>query len=138
MFLLDTNIVSEGIKASPSPKVFGWLDAHRPDELFISVISLAEIRYGIEALPDSAQRRRLEGWYPALVGSFAGRTLTVDQAVSETWGRLRRESELARRTMPVMDLFLAATAEAHGLTLVTRNVRDFAGWSGPILNPWDS
>ena len=136
MFLLDTNVVSEGIKKRPRPEVAAWLAESSPTSLYVSAVTRGEIRYGIEARIDGAYRRILEAWYPALVAGFSDRILPVDQVIAERWGVIRRRAEEARRSMPIVDLYLAATAEVHGLTLVTRNVSDFTGWGGPVHNPW--
>jgi predicted nucleic acid-binding protein len=137
MFLLDTNVFSEATKLYPSPIVASWLGAQAEETLFVSVITLAEVRYGIELRAEGKRRQQLEAWYPDTVASFKDRVLSVDRVIAETWGAFRRRSDLARRTMPTMDGFLAATAEVHGLTIVTRNVRDFEVWGGPVFNPWD-
>jgi predicted nucleic acid-binding protein len=136
MFLLDTNVASEATKGSPLPAVMDWLAAQPASTIHLSVITLAEIRYGIELRAEGHRRRALEIWYPKMVASLGERILPVDREVAELWGDLRRRTDLARRTIPIMDAFLAATAEVHGLTLVTRNVRDFEAWGGPVFNPW--
>lgn len=137
MFLLDTNVFSEATKFYPTPKVARWLGEQPSTSLFVSAITLAEVRYGIELRANDPRREQLEAWYPEAVASFDDRVLSVDRAVAETWGLFRRRSDLLRRTMPIMDAFLAATAQVHGLTIVTRNVRDFEAWGGPVINPWD-
>jgi predicted nucleic acid-binding protein len=135
-YLIDTNVASEVTKQFPNPSVLAWLAAQPPDGIFLSVITLAEIRYGIEAAKSAAQRTALELWYRASIGGPSAQLLPVNVAIAEAWGRLRRRADLAKRTMPVMDGFIAATAEVHGLIVVTRNVRDFDVWGGPVLNPW--
>ncbi|TCS14132.1 type II toxin-antitoxin system VapC family toxin [Caulobacter sp. BK020] len=136
MFLLDTNIASEATKLSPLPAVMNWVAAQAPTTLHLSVVSLAEIRYGIELRAEGRRRRALEAWYPGMVATFRDRILSIDRDIAELWGDLRRRTDLARRTIPIMDAFLAATAQVHGLTLVTRNVRDFEVWGGPVFDPW--
>jgi predicted nucleic acid-binding protein len=136
MFLLDTNIASEATKFAPLPAVMNWVAAQAPATLHLSVVSLAEIRYGIELRAEGQRRRALEAWYPGMVATFGDRILPIDRDIAELWGDLRRRTDLARRTIPIMDAFLAATAQVHGLTVVTRNVRNFEAWGGPVFDPW--
>jgi len=123
-------------KLQPSPAVVRWLAGRQSQEIFLSTATVAEIRYGIEAAPLGARRNALEQWYRTSIGGPAVQLLPITLAIAETWGRLRRQAELAKRTMPAMDAFIAATAEVHGLTVVTRNTRDFEIWGGPVFNPW--
>lgn len=134
MFLLDTNVVSElrrGHRADSG--VTDWFDARTPDELSLSVITVGEIRQGIEQLRrrEPAQADALDRWAHGLVQFYEDRLLYVDGDVAEEWGRLR-----ATRSLPVVDALLAATARVHNLTLVTRNVRDFVGTGARLLNPF--
>jgi toxin FitB len=136
-FLLDTNAISEWIKPRPNPALIGWLESTDEDRLFLSVVSLAEVRHGIERLAMSKHRRRLEQWLQhELPLRFEDRILPVDPDIADAWGKIIARSEAMGRPMGVMDAFLAATAEAHRLTLVTRNVSDFS-LLPRILNPWD-
>jgi predicted nucleic acid-binding protein len=135
-FLLDTNAVSEWIKPRPNPGVIRWMESADEDRVFLSVISLAELRYGVERMAGGARRGRLEAWLrDELPMRFEGRILPVDDVVAEAWGRAVSRSEALGRPMGAMDAFLAATAEVHHLTLVTRNVTDFTVLKA-ILNPW--
>jgi predicted nucleic acid-binding protein len=135
-FLLDTNAVSEWVKPRPNPGLMNWMDSADEDRIFISVISLAELRYGVERLPLGSRRTRLEQWLRhELPLRFESRILPVDTQVAELWGRTVSRSEAAGRPLGAMDAFLAATAETHQLTLVTRNVSDFPLLKA-ILNPW--
>jgi predicted nucleic acid-binding protein len=137
-FLLDTNAVSEWVKLRPDPGVIGWMDAADEDRVFISVISLAELSYGVERLPAGKRRKRLEEWLQhELPLRFEGRILPVDADVAEAWGKIVSRSEAVGRPIGAMDAFLAATAEVHSLTLVTRNVSDFPLLKA-VLNPWTS
>ena len=135
-YLFDTNVASEVTKTFPAPSVLAWISTLRPEAIFLSAISAAEIRYGIEAAPLGARQVALENWYRTLIGDGAAQVLPVTTAIAEACGHIRRQAELAKRTMPTMDAFIAATAEVHGLTVVTRNVRDFEAWGGPVFNPW--
>jgi len=133
-FLLDTNVVSElrrGDAANPS--VTDWFDGRSPRKLFLSAVTVGEIRQGIEQLRarDARQSGSLDRWLKGLVEFYEDRVLYVDGDVAEEWGRLR-----ARRGAPVIDTLLAATARVHELTLVTRNTRDFRSLDVSVLNPW--
>jgi hypothetical protein len=135
-YLLDTNVVCEPTSKTPNPTVMSWLAARAPDELFISAVTVAEIRYGVEAAPPGARRRALERWYVESIGGSPDRVLPIGLEVADAWGRLRRRAERAGRAMPAIDAFIAATAQTYGLALVTRNTRDFEVWGGPVFNPW--
>jgi predicted nucleic acid-binding protein len=136
-FLLDTNAVSEWVKPRPNPGLIGWMESTDEDRIFISVISLAELRYGVERLAAGSRRRRLEEWLgQELPLRFEGRILPIDTRMAEVWGRTVSRSEAAGRPISAMDAFLAATAETHQLTLVTRNISDFPLLKA-VLNPWN-
>jgi toxin FitB len=135
-FLLDTNTVSEWVKPRPNPGLMDWMESADEDRIFISVVSLAEIRYGVERLAAGRRRNHLEQWLRyELPLRFENRILPVDVAIAEVWGKTVLRSEAAGRPIGVMDAFLAATAETHQLTLVTRNVSDFPLFKA-VLNPW--
>ena len=136
MYLIDTNIISELHKGSRcDPHVASWFRRAREDELFLSVLVVGEIRQGIERLRPRNPRRAhaLETWLDELKDSFSDRILPLDERAAEHWGRLN-----ARDLLPVIDSLLAATAEAHGLTLVTRNVKDIARSGIRCLNPFEA
>jgi toxin FitB len=135
-YLLDTNAVSEWVKPRPNPGVIRWMESADEDRVFLSVITLAELRYGVERMPDGARRNRLEGWLQQeLPLRFEGRILPVDDKIADTWGKAVSRNEAAGRPISAMDAFLAATAEVHRLTLVTRNVGHFPLLKS-LLNPW--
>lgn len=135
-FLLDTNAVSEWVKPRPNPGVIDWMEMADEDRIFISVISLAELRYGVERMAAARRRSQLERWLQdELPLRFESRVLPVDNTVAEAWGRTVSRAEAAGRPIGAMDAFLAATAETHQLTLVTRNVSDFPLLKA-VLNPW--
>ena len=136
--LLDTNVLSEVQRPAPSPRVLAWLDTIDEDRAFISVASIAELRRGIALLEDGRRRTALAAWLAHdLPARFAERVLPIDQPVAERWGDLMAQSRRSGVALSVMDGLLAATALAHGLTLVTRNVKDLAAFGVPLLNPWD-
>ncbi len=136
-FLLDTNVVSEWVKPQPHPGVVAWLAEADEDAVFLSVVTLAELRRGIDRLPGGRRRDRLDVWLrDELPLRFTGRSLRIDEGVADAWGRLVARSEASGRAMSAMDGLIAATAMVHGLTLVTRNVADFRGVLPTIVNPW--
>lgn len=136
-FLLDTNVISEGSRAYPDPGVMQWLATADEDALFLSVISLAELRHGIERLEDGRRKAGLHRWLTEdLPSRFGGRLLSVDPGSADQWGRVVARSQAAGRPIGAMDAFLAATAEWHQLTLVTRNIRDFEASGIRAFNPW--
>jgi toxin FitB len=135
-FLLDTNAVSEWVKPTPDPGFVGWLQMADEDSVFLSVITLAELRFGTERLPLGARRSRLESWLQDdVIHRFEGRILPTDSLVADAWGRLVAQGESKGRSIAAMDGFLAATAHVHGLTVVTRNTNNFVGFC-EIFNPW--
>lgn len=137
-FLLDTNVLSEVKRPVPEMKVLGWLDAVDEDRVFISVASIAELRRGVALMDDGRRRAALAAWLASdLPARFADRLLPIDHAVAERWGELMAQSRHGGIALSVMDGFFAATAIAKNLTLVTRNVRDFAPFGVSLHNPWD-
>lgn len=137
-FLLDTNILSELIKPKPEPRVLHWIAATDEDLLFLSVLTLGEIRRGIAGLRAGPRRTRLESWLETgLRSRFSGRVLPIDEAVADRWGTLTALAADQGRPVPVIDGLLAATALHHNLTLVTRNASDVAATGALVMNPWD-
>jgi predicted nucleic acid-binding protein len=136
-FLLDTNVVSEWMKPHPNPGVVAWLADVDEDRVFLSVITLTELRYGIERMAPGNRRKRLGEWLEEeLPLRFEGRILAIDGAVADACGKVVARSEALGRRLEAMDAFLAATAEVHRLTLVTRNTSDFQPTFKGVLNPW--
>lgn len=136
-FLLDTNVVSEWIKAQPNAGVVEWLAQVNEDEVFLSVVTFAELRHGIERLAAGARRRRLDEWLRNdLPSRFEGRIIGIDGAIADEWGRLVAHRETRGRPIHAMDALIGATAQVHGLTLVTRNTADFQQSLKSLLDPW--
>jgi len=133
-YLVDTNVLSELRRREPNPRVVEWFTQRPSTTLFLSVLTLGELRKGIQLIPDGERRLRLLDWLEAeLPKFFAGRILAVDASVADRWGRLQAD---AGRSVPAVDSLLAATALHHGLSLVTRNVRDFMYSGLEVVNPW--
>ena len=136
-WLLDTCALSEYAKKAPAPEVIAWLDEQDEASLFISVITLGEIEKGILKLRKTDPRRsqKLTAWLGKVEQRFAGRILPLDATALHVWAQIAAYTELAGQPLPVMDGLLMATAQCHGLTVVTRNVQDFALYP-QVFNPW--
>ena len=138
-YLLDTNVVSEWTKQRPDPGVVAWLAETDEDRIFISVITLAELRHGIERLPLGARRGRLDSWLSNdLPSRFEARILPIDEETANFWGKIMAKGQAAGRPISAMDAFIAAIAERHALSLVTRNVSDFEALNLQLINPWEN
>lgn len=138
-YLLDTNVVSEWVKPRPEPKVVNWLADIDEDRVFLSVVTLAELRHGVERLSASRRRTRLDEWLRHdLPARFEGRVLPMDETIAAAWGVIVARREAKGRPIGVMDAWIAATAETHELTLVTRNAADFRDAVSAVLDPWAS
>jgi toxin FitB len=127
-WLIDTNIVSEWVKPRPDARIAGWLDEVDEDLIFLSVVSLAEIRFGVERLAPGRRRSRLDQWLRAeLPERFEGRIVRVDGQVADACGRLLARARQAGRGLGAMDALIGATCLACDLVLATRNLGDFDG-----------
>lgn len=137
-YLLDTNVLSEVSRPVPNQNTMRWLDETDEEQLYISTISIAEIRRGVMLLQDGPRRERLANWLMQdLPQRFENRLVVVDQVIALHWGDLMARTQKAGIALQPMDAFIAATAIAHGLTLATRNTRDFIRLDVPLFNPWD-
>lgn len=138
-FLLDTNCVSELVRVQPEPRVMQWVDTAEEGLLYLSVLTLGEIRKGLLAIPQGKRRAHLETWLEVeLQARFSGRILPVDAAVAGRWGLLAGQAKRKGMPLGVIDGLLAATALHHNLTVVSRNARDFTNAQVPVLNPWEA
>lgn len=136
-FLLDTMVVSEPAKPAPSAAVIKWLEEQIPLSLAISVLTLGEIARGVARMDDGNRKRRLGEWLTRdLPAQFDGRILPVDERVARAWGELTAEGDRAGRPLAVTDGLLLATAQVHGLTLVTRNMDDVGDRGVGVFNPY--
>jgi predicted nucleic acid-binding protein len=133
-YLIDTNVLSELRRKAPAPTVVRWFAQRPAGTLYLSVLTLGEIRKGIEALADVPRRLVLLDWLETeLPAFFSGRILGIDAAVADRWGRM---VAAAGRPLPAIDSLLAATAAHHGFILVTRNLRDVQGLGVQVVDPW--
>jgi predicted nucleic acid-binding protein len=132
-YLIDANVLSEPTRVAPSPKVIAWLSAIEGDFVVDSIV-LGEIYLGILALPAGRKRGRLEQWFEQVAGAVE--CLPWDAAVSRRWARLVISLRQKGRTMPLLDAMIAATALEHGLTVATRNFRDFQHAGVSLFNPF--
>ncbi|MEI8012244.1 MAG: type II toxin-antitoxin system VapC family toxin [Candidatus Omnitrophota bacterium] len=137
-FLLDTNIISELIRPRPDAKVTAWLKGLDEDLLYLSVLTLGEIRKGVAALTDAGRRVSIEAWLEKdLRRRFEGRIIPVSEGVADRWGVIAGHAQKNKVLIPVIDGLLAATAIHHNLTLVTRNAKDVAMTGASVFNPFD-
>ena len=136
-YLLDTNVLSEVRKPLPNAKVIEWLGSVDEDRVSISVVSLGEIRRGVALMEAGRRRDALELWLQEdLPQRFEGRLLAIDVVIADRWGVLMAGSRKRGVTLNPIDGFIAATAQVHDLTLVTRNTRDFEALGITLFDPW--
>ena len=136
-FLLDTNVLSELTRPKSNPQVEDWLNKADHEQLFLSVISLGEIFKGLTVLPESKRRQQLQQWVEETLRPwFDERILPVSERIAERWGKMAGECQLKGKGLAVADGLIAATAAEHDLTVVTRDVRDFADLGVGVFNPW--
>jgi toxin FitB len=137
-YLLDTNVPSEFSRDRPEPRVVEWLKKQPVATIFLSAVTIGEIRKGLMLLPPSRRLSELEQWfYNDLLIGFRDRILPVTLAVAERWGILEGQCQMRGTPLNTADGMIAATAIEYGLTLVTRNVKDFADLGVDIFNPWE-
>ena len=137
MIVLDTNVISEPLRPSPDAAVAQWLDKQHPDTLFITTLTVAELRAGIAALAPGRRRTVLnERIEDTVLPAFADRILPFDSAAAHSWALIQTKARAEGRPLPVMDSLIAAIAHSRGYALATRNVKDFTEVDIKILNPW--
>lgn len=138
-FLLDTNCLSELVRAKPDPRVLGWMKAADEGLLYLSVLTLGEIRKGVAGLAPGKRRTQIETWLGVeLNARFSGRILPIDAPVADRWGLLAAQAKSRGTPLPIIDGLLAATALHYNLTVVTRNASDFTNAQVQVLNPWQA
>ena len=136
-YLLDTKAISEVVRPRPNAGLLRWLASTDEDTLFLSVVTLGEIRKGVEQLADGPRKTRLAAWLSNdLPDRFVGRLLPVDANVALVWGRIVGDAARRGRTLDVTDALIAATAETYELAVATRNERHFAHTGVAVINPW--
>jgi toxin FitB len=133
-YLVDVNVLSEATKPSPEPKVIAWLRENEP-ELAVDPVVIGEIRLGILLVPKGKRRAALEGWFDARVSRLV--CLPWDATTAMQWAKLLAGLRAKGRAMPLKDSMIAANALVHGLTVATRNTRDFKDARVSIVNPFD-
>lgn len=135
-YLIDTNVISELRRREPDPLVVRWFAQRPAEHLFLSVLTLGEIRRGVERLVAGQRQQELRSWLEQeLPAFFSGRVLPVDAGIAHRWGRMQAA---IGRPLPAIDSLLAATALEHNLVLVTRNLKHVADLPVAIANPWQS
>lgn len=134
--LLDTCVVSELTRPKPNPELARWFASEQAEDLYLSAITIGEIRRGTAQLAPGRRRAALTAWVDKLSRSFAGRVLPVDEAVAARWAEIAARAERSGKPKPLADGLIAATAVQHDLTVATRNVDDFEPFGVLIFNPW--
>lgn len=136
-FLLDTCVLSETVRPRPLAAVLEWIEAQDEPRLFLSVLTLGELRKGIAKLPGGRRKKNLAEWVDdALLPRFGARVLAIDAPVATAWGEIAGSAERAGHPVPVIDGLIAATAQVHGLAVVTRNAKHFVRCGVPVIDPW--
>jgi predicted nucleic acid-binding protein len=138
MVILDTNVVSEMMKAAPSTTVLSWMNDQDASQLFLAAGTVGEIRYGLRVLPQGKRRRSLEeGFERILAEGFAGRVLAFDEAAAHRYGEVMGRRQEIGRPLPILDGQIASIAWSNGYAVATRNVQDFLECGVKIINPFD-
>ncbi|HEX3626827.1 MAG TPA: type II toxin-antitoxin system VapC family toxin [Verrucomicrobiae bacterium] len=135
MYVADTDLICELRQKTPNPKVLQWLREH-DHELLLTAITIGEIKKGVELYPDGRKKKELSEWLEGLLQDFDGSILEYSRDEALVWGALYAKAQIAGRKPPAFDSLNAAVAMRHGLTLVTRNEKDYAGTGVKVFNPW--
>jgi len=133
-YLLDTNVISELTKDPPAPQVVTFLTQQH--DLWLSVVVIHELEFGVQGMPDGRRRDRVSAFYGAFIDQHAGRVLPVERTVAEHAAQLRAQARRAGRDLHLADALIAGTAVVHNLILATRDVKDFAALDVDVVNPW--
>ena len=134
-YLVDTNVFSELVKSRPEPTVVQWLRDHEA-QLYISTVTIGEMCRGIEVLAAGKRKAVLQSWLTGLCGRMEGRILSFNTSIAHVWGQLVAACDNGGISLPSLDSQIAATAQRHGLTVVTRNVADFKNAGVKLVNPF--
>jgi len=135
-YLLDTCVISELVRPTPDENVLNWLSQTPNERLFLSVITIGEIRKGISKLPDSKKKNRLANWLNTLLEDYGSRIYPINLTVAENWGNIQAHAESKGTPLASIDSLIAAVALTYNLIIVTRNESDFIESNVTILNPW--
>lgn len=138
MILLDTNIVSEAMKPEPNPAVRDWLDEQAAETLYLSSVTVAELMFGVGALPDGRRKQKLSAALDGLLGLFEGRILPFDTDAARRYAVLAVTARSHGKGFPTPDGYIAAIAAAHRFTVATRDATAFRAAGAQIVNPWDT
>lgn len=137
MLILDTNVISEMMRPVPDERVAAWIDAQPLDRMALTAVTVAELLYGLDRLPDGRRKADLSGRLDAVLRrGFGGRVLPFDHAAAQAHARLKGDRDRAGRPLGGYDAMIAAIARTHGAGIVTRNVDDFEGCGVAIVDPW--
>lgn len=139
MIVLDTNVVSEPLRQAPEARVIEWIDAQALETLYLSAITVAELRFGMASLPAGKRRDRLqESLEKQILPLFAGRVLPFDMSASKAYGELMAKARAAGLAIGAADGYIAATAAANGMIVATRDVSPFEAAGVDTINPWEA
>jgi predicted nucleic acid-binding protein len=137
-YILDTHVISELVAPRPNPKVIAWIQSIDPNQVFLSVIAIGELKKGIDKLPDSGRKEILDQWLREdLLIRFENRLLSIDTETMLVWGKLVAQLETSRHPMSAIDSLISATAAQWQFTLMTRNIAHFDKTGILLLNPWE-
>ena len=137
-YLLDTCVISELVKPNPNDKVIDWISNIPNERLFLSVITIGEIRKGLTKLPASKKKDNLTNWLNSLLEDYQSRIYPIDLLVAENWGIIQGKAEKHGTPVASVDSLIAAVAYTYSLIIVTRNESDFEASNVPIFNPWSN
>jgi len=137
MVILDTNVISEPLKPAGDPVVLNWLDQQEIDTLYLTTITVAELRFGIAALPPGNRKRRFEeGFEQRILSLFEDRILPFDMSATVAYARIRAKAKASGKAIAAADGFIAAIAAQHGFAVATRDTSPFEAAGVPVINPW--
>lgn len=139
MIILDTNVISEPLRQAPESRVIKWLDAQPIETLYLSAITVAELRFGLASLPIGKRRDKLqENLEKQVLPLFTGRVLSFDMSASQSYSELMAKARIAGLAISVADGYIAATAAANGMIVATRDVSPFETAGVNVINPWEN
>jgi toxin FitB len=138
MIILDTNVISEAMKPSANPTVLSWLNAQAAETLYLTSISLAELLFGINSLPDGKRKNTLSAALDGLLALFGDRILSFDNSAARSYAQIATHARTTGKGLPLPDGFIAAIAEAKGFMVATRDTAPFEAANLRVINPWDT